>query len=109
MEHNMKQSIAPKFAAGLVVAIAMTTNIAVAQQSNLEQWLRMPEIRAAISACMSDAARLCANVLPGQGRIVRCLAQQPDQLSTACATAMQKVGDALITAGATMKPGLISQ
>jgi uncharacterized protein GlcG (DUF336 family) len=87
----------------------MTTDVAMAQQSNLQQFRRMPEIRAAVNACLSDSARLCANVVPGQGRIVRCLAQQPDQLSTACATAMQKAGDALITAGVTMKPGLISQ
>jgi uncharacterized protein GlcG (DUF336 family) len=109
MEQSMKTSIAPKIVVRLVVAIAMTTSAAMAQQNYVVPLRRMPEIRTAVSACMSDSARLCANVVPGQGRIVRCLAQQPDQLSTACATAMQKASDALITAGVTMKPGLISQ
>jgi hypothetical protein len=88
--------------------LAMTT-AATAQQAGTEQLRRMPEFRAAMSACMSDSARLCSNVVPGQGRIIRCLAQRPDQLSTACSAAMQKASDALISAGATMRPGLISQ
>jgi hypothetical protein len=44
-----------------------------------------------------------------RGRIVRCLASQGGRLSLACATAMQKASDALIAAGVTMNPGLISQ
>jgi hypothetical protein len=90
--------------AGLSIATA-----AMAQQAGTESLRRMPEIRAAVNACMSDSARLCADVVPGQGRIVRCLARQPDQLSTACAAAMQKASDALIAAGAAVRPGLMSQ
>ena len=104
----MRKSMIPKIATGLVAAIAMVT-AAMAQQAGTEPLRRMPEIRAAISACMSDSARLCADVVPGQGRIVRCLARQPDQLSTACSAAMQKASDALIAAGAVVRPGLMSQ
>jgi len=47
--------------------------------------------------------------VPGNGRIVRCLAAQGGRLSVACASAMQKASDALIAAGVTINPGLISQ
>lgn len=35
-------------------------------------------------ACKSDAAKVCKDVQPGEGRVVRCLAERKDQLSPAC-------------------------
>lgn len=35
-------------------------------------------------ACKADAEALCKGVKPGQGRIMRCLADQTDKLSGAC-------------------------
>jgi hypothetical protein len=39
-------------------------------------------------ACAEDAARLCKDVAPGGGRIVRCMRQHRDQVSEGCKTAM---------------------
>jgi len=104
----MSKLVRRQFELALLLAMAATT-AALAEESGMQRWPRMPELRAGIAACMSDQSRLCADVVPGQGRIVRCLARQPDQLSTACAEAMQKASDALIAAGAAIRPGLMSQ
>ena len=97
--------------------IAAATGFANAQDKlqdrfhdrRLERLQWMPEMRAAINACMADSDRLCSDVVPGNGRIVRCLASQGDRLTVACANAMQKASDALIAAGVAINPGLISQ
>lgn len=99
--------------AGLTVvcclAMATTTRFSDAQEPNLQKLQWVPEMRAAINACMRDQERLCPDVVPGNGRIVRCLASQGWRLSYACASAMQKASDALIAAGVTINPGMISQ
>lgn len=43
---------------------------------------------ALMTACRSDAAQFCAQVTPGQGRIVSCLAARRDDLSDYCRSAM---------------------
>ena len=35
-------------------------------------------------ACKADAAKVCKDVQPGEGRVVRCLVERKDQLSPAC-------------------------
>jgi hypothetical protein len=112
-------SVRTYLGAGLVAVtlIAIATGFADAQDSKQDskqdrrmerlQWV--PEMRAAINACMADSDRLCGDVVPGNGRIVRCLASQGDRLTVACANAMQKASDALIAAGVAINPGLISQ
>jgi hypothetical protein len=99
--------------AGLTVvfclAAAATTTFSAAQQPDMQKLQWVPEMRAAINACMADQQRLCPDVVPGNGRIVRCLAAQGGRLSYACASAMQKASDALVAAGVTINPGMISQ
>jgi cysteine rich repeat protein len=99
--------------AGLTVifclATAATTTFSAAQQPDMQKLQWVPEMRAAINACMADQQRLCPDVVPGNGRIVRCLAAQGGRLSYACASAMQKASDALVAAGVMINPGMISQ
>ena len=105
----MSKSRAAKLAVSVCVALAAGTTFAAAQEVNVQKLQRVPEVRTAIDACMADQARLCPDVVPGNGRIVRCLAAQGGRLSQTCASAMQKASDALIAAGVTISPGLISQ
>ena len=105
----MIKSTAAKFAATVCLAMAATTSFAAAQQPDMQKLQWVPEVRLAINACMGDQSRLCPDVVPGQGRIVRCLAAQGGRLSQTCASAMQKASDALIAAGVTVNPGLVSQ
>jgi hypothetical protein len=41
-------------------------------------------------ACGDDFRKLCAGVKPGEGRVVQCLAAQPDKVSAACKSALQQ-------------------
>jgi hypothetical protein len=53
------------------------------------------EVSAARDACRHDARRLCRFVLPGGGRIVRCLGAQMDVLSPGCYDAMASLREAI--------------
>lgn len=44
------------------------------------------------TACQEDFKKFCANVTPGGGRIIACLAQQKDKLSPACLKVVQSHG-----------------
>ena len=105
----MSKSTAATFAVSVCLAMAASATFAAAQEINVQKLQWVPEVRVAINACMADQSRLCPDVVPGQGRIVRCLAAQGGRLSQTCASAMQKASDALIAAGVTINPGLISQ
>jgi len=108
MEQNMNM-IAVKTALSFGLAISAMATMARAEDINVERLQRIPEVHAAISACMADRSRLCADVMPGQGRIVRCLAARSDQLSPSCATAMDNASAALTSAGVVLKPGAASK
>ena len=42
------------------------------------------EVKEIADACKADAETLCKGVRPGQGRIMRCLAEHKDKVSSAC-------------------------
>ena len=42
------------------------------------------EVKEIAEACKADAEALCKGVQPGQGRIMRCLGEHNDKLSSAC-------------------------
>jgi hypothetical protein len=50
---------------------------------------------AARDACKTDAQRLCSDVVPGGGRIIRCLMEQRGQVSRHCLNALSAARDAL--------------
>lgn len=80
-------------------AAALVSTPGRAQQIDIAAAKDHPAVHAAVSACKGDRARLCSFVFPGGGRIVRCLAEQPDRLSPPCRGAMQQARDALIAEG----------
>ncbi|MDX1958101.1 MAG: cysteine rich repeat-containing protein [Leptospiraceae bacterium] len=41
--------------------------------------------------CKEDAKKLCADVKPGEGRIIKCLKEKEQQLSEACSTHFAEV------------------
>ncbi|CCE01670.1 hypothetical protein [Bradyrhizobium sp. STM 3809] len=91
-------------ASALAATLAFTASLARADDIDIAAIQQLPEVKAAIAACYADQARLCATVRPGQGRIVRCLAAQSDQLSRSCAAAMETASDALTAAGLALRP-----
>jgi hypothetical protein len=87
----------------VAVTATMVTSSAFAGDGGTGEVERMAAVHAAVSACLSDRARLCADVAPGQGRIIACLASHSDQLSPICAGGMAQAADALISLGQMMR------
>jgi uncharacterized protein GlcG (DUF336 family) len=87
-------------ASAIAILSAATAGPANAENVDIAAAQNEPAVRAAISACRSDASALCASVVPGGGRIIRCLSAQPDKLSPTCRTAMDKARERLISLGA---------
>ena len=73
-------------------ALPMSTPTASAAKSDAQApglETDIPDRGAALLlACREDAVQLCSKVLPGQGRVVRCLAERRDDLSDYCQSAM---------------------
>ena len=60
-------------------AVVLATNAAAAQPS-----------AALRQACEADYRRLCASIIPGGGRILKCLLDHNGELAPACRTALQQ-------------------
>ena len=43
-----------------------------------------------VSACTPDVMRLCADAIPDQGRITKCMIQKKKQISAACMMVFKK-------------------
>lgn len=61
---------------------------AVATPALAQQPLSTPTQGAVRSACAGDVQSLCPSVKPGEGRIVKCLAENRAKISVACKVAM---------------------
>ena len=75
-----------KLAAGLVAFAAIAPSVADAQVSTQMR----SEAMALMQICRADYDRLCSGVQPGGGRILACLQNHANQLSTACAQSMPR-------------------
>ena len=73
-------------------ALPMSTPTATAAKSDAQApgfETDIPDRGAALLlACRQDALQLCSNVVPGQGRVVRCLAERRNDLSEYCQSTM---------------------
>lgn len=67
----------------LVAAVTTLAPIA-ANAQQLPPRYDIPAVRTAISACNADVAKYCPTVVPGGGRIIRCLAANRDQITPFC-------------------------
>jgi hypothetical protein len=66
---------------------------------NVQAALADPKVKAAMSACEGDRSKLCGTVIPGGGRIIKCLASQEDKVTPACKTAIYEARDSLVAGG----------
>jgi Cysteine rich repeat len=73
-------------AAGLAAFAAIAPSVAGAQVSTQMR----SEAMALMQICRADYDRLCSGVQPGGGRILACLQNHLNQLSTACAQSMPR-------------------
>lgn len=70
--------------ASLVFLLAVVSTAALAAQTQMEK-----ERHALETYCRSDIHRLCAGIVPGEGRIKRCLKRHKEDMSVGCAKALQ--------------------
>ncbi|MFC0284168.1 cysteine rich repeat-containing protein [Camelimonas abortus] len=69
----------PKFAAVLFAAAITLTPVAAMAGNDLAKY------------CKADIQRLCPNVEPGGGKIIKCLKSKAKMMSVGCAQALQKM------------------
>ena len=86
-------------AGAALLAVALSSTPGRTQSVDISAAMQHPAVQAAMNACMADRDRLCAYVLPGGGRIVRCLAAKSDQLTPNCHARMEQARDAIVASG----------
>ena len=80
----LSRALAAHIALTFVLAAAVSVpGTAMAQQSAGE--------RQAMMACRADYQALCPNVQPGGGRILECLHQHADKVSSGCKQALMSL------------------
>lgn len=75
----------------LTVASIASLDSGGVQAQGLPPEANTPAVQSAIAACRSDISKLCPTVVPGGGRILRCLAANQDSITQVCR-------DAIVTA-----------
>ncbi len=88
-----------------LLGVSVGAGAAMAQSAAL---MANPTVMAAVEACRGDRDRLCADVTPGGGRILRCLAAQVHNVSPECKSAITNARTALASAGIALQ-GLSEQ
>jgi hypothetical protein len=87
------------FAGTFMMLAAGAASAQSVQGVDVQKALANPEVQAAISACSGDRSKLCASIVPGGGRIIKCLASQADKVSPPCKSAIYAAQDSLAKAG----------
>lgn len=81
----------------LLVSAAIAMPVAAFAQSAAP--MQNPAVAEAVNACRDDRARLCADITPGGGRVLRCLAAQAPAVSRPCKSALIRARDTLAAKG----------
>jgi hypothetical protein len=95
----------PVLALAGLASVSAALPVVSSAQAQVPPQMRSEAI-ALMRVCRGDYDRLCAGVMPGGGRVLACLQNHPNQLSTACGQAMpraQALKDSAAAAGAMPK------
>ncbi len=79
----------PALAWASLAFISATLPLACSAQAQVSPQMR-GEVIALMQVCRGDYDRLCVGVKPGGGRVLACLQNHANQLSTACGQAMPR-------------------
>jgi hypothetical protein len=82
-------------ALALLSVAGLAASAASAGAQGLPPLANNPAVLAAAQICQADVAKLCPGVIPGGGRIIRCLADQQASVSPNCREAIFKAKEAI--------------
>jgi hypothetical protein len=69
----------------LTAALLLVSTVALAAEPEIPA-ARQAQLRAIAEACRADAQKLCQDIEPGEGNVLRCLRAKTALLSQACKT-----------------------
>jgi Cysteine rich repeat len=79
----------------LLVACVLVTTAHAADAQVLPPEASNPAVQVAAEICKPDIVKFCPTVVPGGGRIIRCLVANKQDVSPACVDAILKAKTAL--------------